>query len=84
MTNDGKHDASPSFNVPISTFFCEDDLRVAFRVKLESAMRTPKTQSIFHLRTRRNAFYRDTRQPTEPEKTFLCMDLSRRTRTQNQ
>src|SRR4051812_8416858 len=38
----------------------------------------------FHLCTRRDAFYRDTRQPMEPEKTFLCMDLSRRTRTQNQ
>ena len=58
-------------------------LSSAFRVKLESAMRTPKTQSIFNLRTRRNAFYRDTRQPTEPEKIFLCMDLSRLTRTQN-
>ena len=68
----------------ISTLFCEDDVCDAFRVNLESAMRVPKTQSIFHLRTRRNEFYRDTRQPTEPEKTFLCMDLSRRTRTQNQ
>ena len=60
------------------------DATPMFPYKLESAMRTPKTQSIFHLHTRRNAFYRDTRQPTEPEKTFLCMDLSRRTRTQNQ
>src|SRR5436305_12822365 len=59
-------------------------LSVVFRVNLESAMRTPKTQSIFHLRTRRNAYYRDTRQPTEPEKTFLCMDLSRWTQTKNQ
>ena len=36
----------------------------------------PQTQAIFHLCTRRNAFYRHARQPTEPEKTFLCMDLS--------
>src|SRR4029453_15803532 len=36
MTNNSKHDASPSLNFPISTFFCEDDLCVAFRVKLES------------------------------------------------
>src|SRR6266702_5256897 len=36
MTNNGKHDASPSLNFPISTFFCEDDLCVAFRVKFES------------------------------------------------
>ena len=30
MTNNGKHDASFSFNVPISTLFWEDDLCVAF------------------------------------------------------
>src|SRR6266487_1318841 len=42
MTNNGKHDASPSLNFPISTFFCEDDLCVAFRVKLESALPVPK------------------------------------------
>src|SRR5947207_1549645 len=33
MTNDGEHDASPWFNVPISTLFWKDDLSVAFRVK---------------------------------------------------
>src|SRR5262249_55656167 len=64
MTNDGEHDASPSFNVPVSTLFWEDDLCVAFRVELESAMRVPKTQSIFHLRTQRNAFRPDAPRPS--------------------
>jgi hypothetical protein len=59
-------------------------LSAPFRVNLESAMRVPKNAVNFSsARTRRNAFYRDARQPTEPEKTFLCMDLSRRTQTQN-
>src|SRR5947208_13593827 len=31
MTNNGEHDASPSFNVPISILFWKDDLCVAFR-----------------------------------------------------
>src|SRR5436189_6086219 len=37
-------------------------LSAVFRVNLESAMRVPKTQSIFHLRAQRNAFHRDARQ----------------------
>src|SRR4029453_108654 len=51
MTNDGEHDASPSFNVPISTLFREDDLCVAFRVK-SNRHRVPQTQSAFHRRAR--------------------------------
>jgi hypothetical protein len=80
-------------------------LSAAFCVNLESAMRVPKTESIFHLcahnETRSIAVGVDSsdRSPvgihgmslipsitpkfTEPEKTFLCMDLSRWTRTQN-
>jgi hypothetical protein len=37
-------------------------LSAAFRVNLESAMRVPKTQSIFHLRAQRKAFHRGRRQ----------------------
>jgi hypothetical protein len=37
-------------------------LSAVFRVNLESAMRVPQTQSIFHLRAQRNAFHRDARQ----------------------
>src|SRR5215469_14182549 len=44
-------------------------LSAAFRVNLESAMRVPKTQSVFHLRAQRNAFHRDARQQS---KSFAC------------
>jgi hypothetical protein len=47
MTNDGKHDASPSFNVPISTLFWEDDLCVAFRVKSDRPFEFQKRNQNF-------------------------------------
>ncbi len=68
-------------NVAVSGVLQEDPC-VAFRVKLESALPIPK-RSQFHLRKTKH-LHRAGAQPTEPEKTFLCMDLSRQTRTQNQ
>jgi hypothetical protein len=51
LVSSAKHDASPLFNVPISTLFWKDDQCVAVRVKLESPMRVPQTQSIFNARS---------------------------------
>jgi hypothetical protein len=39
MTNNGEHDASPSFSVSILSFSPKMILAAAFRVKVESAMR---------------------------------------------
>jgi hypothetical protein len=47
MTNDSEHDSSPSFNVPISILFWEDDLCVAFRVKSNRPFEFQKRSQLF-------------------------------------
>jgi hypothetical protein len=58
MTNNGEHDASPSFDFPISTLFWKDNLGIAFSRQVGSAMRVRQTLSAFNLLAKRSAFPR--------------------------
>src|SRR5881394_96267 len=70
-----------SLNFPISTLFCEDDpvRRLSCQPRIGHA--SSKNAVTFHPRTTKRVSPQCAK-VTEPEKTFLCMDLSRLTLTQ--